>query len=199
MSEKRSYMDDDHEQSRHCLSQSPADEGTVENECTPVFSLFAQELLPVYLVTALQRQLRRTLDATFAEMGLSITQYAALSMVREGRSPSATEIAQRLSVRRQAVSKTIVDLELRGLVQRAPHPTHGRVLELSLTERGRALVQACDQHARQIAQQMLDGVTPEQQSMLIQVLQQCLANLDDEESKRLLPFLHYHELEQQEG
>ncbi len=191
-------MNDNSEQ--NCLLQSSPDEGGVEGEeaeRAPGFKLFKQELQPVYLIIALQHQLRRTLDATFAEMGLSITQYAALSMVHEGCSPSATEIAQRLSVRRQAVSKTIVDLEVRGLVHRVPHPTHGRVLALSLTQKGRALVQACDQRARQIAQQMLDGVIPEQQGMLVQILQQCLANLDDEEAKRLLSLLHSHEPEHQ--
>ena len=182
-------MDDNSEQ-QHFLASSSAGAEITESESPPVFRLFERELQPVYLIIALQRHLRRTLDAILAEMGLSITQYAALSMVREGCSPSATEIAQRLSVRRQAVSKTIVDLEVRGLVQRVPHPTHGRVLALSLTEQGHALVQACDQRARQISQQMLEGVLPEQQGMLVQVLQQCLANLDEEEAKRILPFLH---------
>ncbi len=183
-------MNDSSEQQYPYPASASVDVETVESECTPVFRLFERELQPVYLIIALQRQLRRTLDAILAEMGLSITQYATLSMVREGCSPSAAEIAQRLSVRRQAVSKTIVDLEVRGLVQRVPHPTHGRVLILSLTEQGRELVQACDRRARQTSQQMLEGVLPEQQGMLVQILQQCLANLGEEEAKRILPFLH---------
>jgi hypothetical protein len=91
-------MNDNSEQQRPCLASSSADVEAPESECPSVFRLFERELQPVYLTIALQRQLRRTLDAILAEMGLSIPQYAALSMVREGRSPSATEIAQRLSV-----------------------------------------------------------------------------------------------------
>lgn len=51
-----------------------------------------------------------------------------------------SELAQRLGVTQQAVSKTVAELSIAGYVQRMPDAMDGRVRRVELTERGRAAV-----------------------------------------------------------
>jgi DNA-binding MarR family transcriptional regulator len=50
------------------------------------------------------------------------------------------ELAQRLGVTQQAVSKTAAELSAAGYVRRTPDATDGRVRRVALTERGHAAV-----------------------------------------------------------
>jgi DNA-binding MarR family transcriptional regulator len=50
------------------------------------------------------------------------------------------ELAERLAVTQQAVSKTAAELSAAGYVRRTPDATDGRVRRVSLTERGHAAV-----------------------------------------------------------
>uniref|UniRef100_A0AAU2VMT7 Winged helix DNA-binding protein n=1 Tax=Streptomyces sp. NBC_00008 TaxID=2903610 RepID=A0AAU2VMT7_9ACTN len=53
---------------------------------------------------------------------------------------SASELAQRMSVTRQAAAKTIAALEERGFVARLPDPADRRRTRLRVTERGLAMM-----------------------------------------------------------
>ncbi|WP_406148668.1 MarR family winged helix-turn-helix transcriptional regulator [Streptomyces sp. NBC_01012] len=53
---------------------------------------------------------------------------------------SASELARRMSVTRQAAAKTIATLEERGYVERRSDPADGRRTRLHVTERGLALL-----------------------------------------------------------
>lgn len=50
------------------------------------------------------------------------------------------ELAESASIDAPAATVAINDLEARGLVVRAPHPTNGRMKVVSLTAKGRAIV-----------------------------------------------------------
>ncbi|WP_420481531.1 MarR family winged helix-turn-helix transcriptional regulator [Actinopolymorpha pittospori] len=53
---------------------------------------------------------------------------------------SGAELARRCFVTPQTMNQIVAGLEARALVQRAPHPTHRRILQISLSERGRTLL-----------------------------------------------------------
>jgi DNA-binding MarR family transcriptional regulator len=44
--------------------------------------------------------------------------------------------ARACNISPQAMNGVVATLERDGLVQRAPHPTHGRILQASLTDEG---------------------------------------------------------------
>ncbi|MTD56222.1 MarR family transcriptional regulator [Amycolatopsis sp. RM579] len=60
------------------------------------------------------------------------------------RQPGLTgaEMARRLNVTPQAVASLVARLEGKGQLERRPHPRHGHVQELHLTEAGRDALQA---------------------------------------------------------
>jgi DNA-binding MarR family transcriptional regulator len=59
---------------------------------------------------------------------------------------SITTLAERMGVTQQAASKTVADLEHRGLLTRRPAPDDGRAKELVLTRRAERAVEKARHH-----------------------------------------------------
>ncbi len=136
-----------------------------------------QALAITYLVVSLQHRIRQAFAQTFSAVGLNITQYAILEKLGRAETSTATEIAQWLSLRRQTLSTFIIDLEQRGLIERKPHPTHGRVLMLLLTETGSQLLSTCRQQAGQIAERMLKELSQDDLEHFEAYLRQSLTSM----------------------
>jgi DNA-binding MarR family transcriptional regulator len=62
-------------------------------------------------------------------------------LAKDGPATTA-ELARAEAVKPQSMGATIGALEERGLVERRPHPTDGRQMNISLTEKGAALRQS---------------------------------------------------------
>jgi DNA-binding MarR family transcriptional regulator len=81
----------------------------------------------------------RTVERRAAEHDLSIIQTRLLGVLRD-RTPTINELATLLTLDKSSVSGLVDRAERRGLVERAPSPTDGRAVLVSLTDEGRALV-----------------------------------------------------------
>lgn len=73
---------------------------------------------------------------------------------------SITELADRLAVSQQAASKTVADLERRGLVERRADPDDGRARLVHLAARGQVVVEAGRAARRQVAGELADLIGP---------------------------------------
>ncbi len=79
--------------------------------------------------------IRRVRQAS-ASQELSLTESAVLGrLAREGPAVTA-ELARAEAVRPQSMGTTVATLEQAGLVQRTPHPSDGRRLQIELTPKG---------------------------------------------------------------
>jgi DNA-binding MarR family transcriptional regulator len=56
----------------------------------------------------------------------------------------------------------LVTLQREGLVARHPHPTHGRILQVVLTDEGRRRLDASSPAVRELEATIEAGFTPEQ-------------------------------------
>lgn len=65
------------------------------------------------------------------------------------------------------------NLEERGLVERSPHPWHGNVLEIRLTETGRAALEAADERAVVIERAIAAEFSAEERETLRGLLARC--------------------------
>lgn len=70
---------------------------------------------------------------------LTIAQLSALTSLELAGALTPRELADVERVQPPTMTKIVARLEEAGLVQRAPHPTDGRQVILSATERGRAV------------------------------------------------------------
>lgn len=81
-------------------------------------------------------RLVRHMRAAAAQHELSLTESAVLARLgREGPATTA-ELARAEGMRPQSMSAAIATLEERGLVERKPHPSDGRQVNIALTAKG---------------------------------------------------------------
>jgi DNA-binding MarR family transcriptional regulator len=102
-------------------------------------SSFAEKLTGLFsdiIVKTMNVQLLRDLE----EMGITISQLQALSLVAERRSHSVGELAERLGVTHPAAVKLTQRLRDKGLIERAVSETDHRQAVLSATSAGYDLV-----------------------------------------------------------
>src|SRR3954471_3978220 len=91
---------------------------------------------------AVVRALRISTRAVEKEIGISGAQLFVLQQLEEAPVRSVNELAERTSTHQSSVSTVVSRLVERGLVRRAPSPEDGRRMEISITDRGRQLVDA---------------------------------------------------------
>jgi DNA-binding MarR family transcriptional regulator len=114
-------------------------------------------------IARLSRRLRRQ-----GSHSLTITQYAALAAVNQHSSMTPRELAEHEKVQPPSMTRVIAALEEQGLLERKPHPTDGRQVVLSATDRGRALVKEERRRKEAWLSQRLKELTPEEQAILRQ-------------------------------
>src|SRR4051794_37664521 len=86
-----------------------------------------------YLLRQAWHAFRAAMDAALRAHGLSGAQYAALSVLARDPGISGADLARACNTTPQAMNGVLATLERDGLVERSPHPTHGRILQVSLT------------------------------------------------------------------
>ena len=98
-----------------------------------------------YLLRQAWNAFRTAMESALREHRLTSSQYAVLSVLVRDPGLSGAELARACNTTPQAMNGVVVTLEREGLIERNPHPTHGRVLQATLTAEG---------------QRRLDGSTP---------------------------------------
>lgn len=133
---------------------------------------------PGYLIKQAQAALNARLARALHEHGVTITQFAVLTTLAEEPGLSNAELARRAFITPQSMNENLRELEQRDWVTRSRHPTHGRILQIELTEQGHTTLRACDATVTVIEQHMLADLDPGQRSELATALRTCIAALN---------------------
>lgn len=133
---------------------------------------------PGYLIKRAQAVLNAHMARALHEDGVTITQFAVLTALAEEPGLSNADLARRAFITPQSMNETLRDLEQRGWVTRSRHPTHGRILQIALTDEGRATLQACDATVTVIEQRMLADLDTDQRRQLATALRSCIDALN---------------------
>ena len=89
-----------------------------------------------YLLRQAWHAFRAAMEAALREHGLTGAQYAALSVLARDPGISGADLARACNTTPQAMNGVLATLDREGLVDRRPHPTHGRILQITLTQEG---------------------------------------------------------------
>jgi DNA-binding MarR family transcriptional regulator len=93
-----------------------------------------------YLFRLAHQAFRARLEDALRPHGLSVPQYGALSIFDIAVEISSAELARLSAVTPQTMNTVVHQLLDKGLLDRRPHPAHGKVVTLRLTRRGRTLL-----------------------------------------------------------
>ena len=120
----------------------------------------------LYLVGRIDRVVRRAMGSVLTAQGLSVNQYATMSVLDRRSGLSNAQLARRALVSPQSMNEVLLTLEQRGLVGRRAHPDHGRILQARLTAKGRALLARCDAEVDRVEAQMVSDLSEDEQAAL---------------------------------
>jgi DNA-binding MarR family transcriptional regulator len=102
-------------------------------------------------------RLAKVVEIVLARAGLTVNQYRMLTFIDEG-APALREMSTRLVMKAPNVTTLIDALVERGLVERGRHPEDGRRRELALTDEGRSLLDAANEHCERALRSLAQSV-----------------------------------------
>lgn len=121
----------------------------------------------------------QALDAVFAPVGLSTTLQGTLRMIAARPGASAADLARTADVRPQSMAQAVTRLESLDLVTRSPHPVHGRIQQVAITDAGRAALDRADALLEQAEHDLTVDLTPTDRDRLLTDLEAIRARVQD--------------------
>lgn len=119
-----------------------------------------------YLAGRLDHILNQRLREGLAPYGLTVPQYTALSVFRAHGSLSNAQLAMRTMISPQSANEMVKQMEAKGWIERRPDPAHGRIIQISLTAAGEAILGNCDAVVIDIEQLMCSEISEEARAQL---------------------------------
>ncbi|WP_170317794.1 MarR family winged helix-turn-helix transcriptional regulator [Paroceanicella profunda] len=118
------------------------------------------EFLPYQLAVLASR-----ISAEYAEIygkrfGLSLAEWRMLAHLATAEKVSTREVYKRVDLDKTQVSRAAARLELTGLIEKARSATDRRLVEMSLTEKGRTLMQEITPIARAFEAEVVARFAP---------------------------------------
>lgn len=138
---------------------------------------------PGYLIKKAQAVLNAHMTRALHEDGVTLTQFAVLTALAEEPGLSNAELARRAFITPQSMNENLRELEQRRWITRKPHPTHGRILQIELTDEGRATLRTCEAAVTVIEQQMIGGLDAGQRRQLATALRSCISALNPSQAE----------------
>jgi DNA-binding MarR family transcriptional regulator len=104
------------------------------------------------------------------DMTVTLTQLSAMATLANAGPMSAGELANRERVQPPSMTKVLANLEERGLVRRAVHPSDKRQAIIEITDAGRALLESERRSRDAWLSRRLAELTPEERALLQDVV-----------------------------
>src|ERR671924_953871 len=103
-----------------------------------------------YLLRQAWNAFHGAMESALRNHGLTGAQYAVLSVLAMDSGLSGADLARACNTTPQAMNGVLATLERDGLVVRHPHPTHGRIVQVSLSAEGARPLEAANPAVRRL-------------------------------------------------
>jgi DNA-binding MarR family transcriptional regulator len=131
-----------------------------------------------YAIARLHQLVFSSISELAARHGLTALQFTTLSVLnRHGTPLSSSQLARRSFMTAQSMHEVIHRLEHDGLIERNPHPDHGRKLPASLTAKGRRVLAACEAAVADFEATMLTGFSKADRATFLSIVKSAVQNL----------------------
>jgi DNA-binding MarR family transcriptional regulator len=114
-----------------------------------------------FLLRQAWQLLQSAMDVALRPHGLTGPQYGVLSVLRHHPGASGADLARACNITPQAMNGVLATLEREFLIERHQHPTHGRILQATLTDEGQRRLEAADPAMRALRRTIERDFTPE--------------------------------------
>jgi DNA-binding MarR family transcriptional regulator len=103
-----------------------------------------------YLVRQASVALRGALDRALGDFNATAPQFSVLTMIAAYPGVSGAELARLTFLTPQTINVIVRNLERDGIIGKTTHATHGRILRLTATTKGHALLKRCHAHVAEV-------------------------------------------------
>ena len=114
-----------------------------------------------YLLRQAWAKWHSAMETALSEHGLTAVQYGVLSVLAREPGASGADLARACNTTPQAMNGVLATLERASLIEREPHPTHGRILQVTLTSEGQQRLEAAHPAVRGLERASARDFTPE--------------------------------------
>ncbi|WFU37257.1 MarR family transcriptional regulator [Bradyrhizobium sp. CB82] len=111
-----------------------------------------------YLLRQAQAAVRLSMERSLADLGVTPPQFAVLTMLKAYPGLSGAEVARLAFLTPQTVGVIIGNLERDGAIRKSRHPVHGRILQWTLTARGKTLLKTCRERVLALEHRLAAGL-----------------------------------------
>ena len=130
------------------------------------------------LMGMLMHKMMNRAKGMYQEFDLNKSQAGILFTLHRSDSMSQKELAARLNVTPPSITSSIQKMERDGYLTRHPDPADQRVMQLTLTEKGKSCIKGVYAVAEQMEKLMFQGMTGEEVMLFKRLLFQISENLD---------------------
>jgi DNA-binding MarR family transcriptional regulator len=133
--------------------------------------------LLMYAIKQVELAVRAHLEDLLKPAGVTTLQYTALTVLERGGPQSAAGLARHSFVTAQSMADMVGVLTRKGLIKRTRDTTDKKRLLISLTAKGKRLLDTCREDVAALDQQMTGSLTARQRESLRRGLNECRAAL----------------------
>jgi DNA-binding MarR family transcriptional regulator len=103
-----------------------------------------------YLVRQANVALRAAMEKALADLAVTPPQFAVLTMIVVYPGVSGAHLARLTFLTPQTINVIVRNLERAGAIEKSAHAVHGRILQLTATAKGQALLKRCRTRVNEI-------------------------------------------------
>lgn len=137
-----------------------------------------------YLMRMCTNRVLPRMEALFADQELTFSQWTTLVALHDGRIRTAGDLAHNICHDAGSLTRLIDEMQKRGLVRRGRSESDRRVVTLSLTPRGRQMVEALAPRLMHFWNGLLSGFSHAEVDTLINLLTRLVLVAEAEESDK---------------
>ena len=131
----------------------------------------------LYLIKRVQYKTFLRLEAELQPLGVTTTQFRILTTLSHGGKYSSAKLSRMFGVKPQTMIKQIANLESNGLIERNLAKGSKRVLEVTMTEAGRAALRACDKASTAVEATLFASFGPGELETYRALMEKLLASM----------------------
>lgn len=106
--------------------------------------------------------LRKELEELLRPLGLTHTQWSALTIIRQHPGITPSQLEPILMIERPSVTSLLNGMEKKGYILRKEHPQDGRYKQIYLTDAGMNLAEETQHLTLAIEERVKEGMTPDE-------------------------------------
>jgi len=115
-----------------------------------------------YLLRQAWRAFEGAMEIVLRPHSLSPPQYGVLTVLARDPGASGADLARAVNTTPQAMNGVLATLEREALIERRPHPTHGRILQATLTSEGQRRLDAANPSIQALERSIERGMSSDE-------------------------------------